>query len=115
VLLAILPANFERSNMMTVNFRHIGGRENSLGRHYSLFAGHVPCLSITCGAKIVKRPVESGEVRLVLRFQNNRTMASCCVSDLVAPGVDDWLAIDIVDEGHQAFLEFVFGADADVA
>ena len=41
-------------------------------------------------------------------------MASCCVSDLLAPGVDDWLAIDIVDEGHQAFLEFVFGADADV-
>jgi hypothetical protein len=32
-----------------------------------------------------------------------------------SPGVDDWLAIDIVDEGHQAFLEFVFGADADVA
>src|SRR6516164_5459868 len=48
-------------------------------------------------------------------FSNNRTMASCCVSDLVAPGVDDWLAIDIVDEGHQAFLEFVFGADTDVA
>jgi hypothetical protein len=42
-------------------------------------------------------------------------MASCCVSDLVAPGVDDWLAIDIVDEGHQALREFVFGADADVA
>ena len=29
--------------------------------------------------------------------------------------MDDWLAIDVVDEGHQAFLEFVFGADADVA
>jgi hypothetical protein len=29
--------------------------------------------------------------------------------------VDDWLAIDVVDEGHQAFLEFVFGTDADVA
>ena len=42
-------------------------------------------------------------------------MVSCCVSDLVAPGVDDWLAIDIVDEGDQALLEFVFGADADVA
>ena len=52
---------------------------------------------------------------LVLCFRNNRTMASCSVSDLVAPGVDDWLAIDIVDKGHQALLEFVFGADADVA
>ena len=29
--------------------------------------------------------------------------------------MEDWLAIDIVNEGHQAFLEFVFGADADVA
>jgi hypothetical protein len=29
--------------------------------------------------------------------------------------VDDWLAIDIADEGHQAFFEFVFGGDADVA
>jgi hypothetical protein len=33
----------------------------------------------------------------------------------VAPSVDDWLAIDVVDEGHQAFLEFVFGTDAGVA
>ena len=41
-------------------------------------------------------------------------MALCGVSDLVAPGMDDWLAIDIVDEGHQALLEFVFGVDADV-
>jgi len=24
------------------------------------------------------------------------------------PGVDDWLMINVVDEGHQAFLEFVF-------
>ena len=29
--------------------------------------------------------------------------------------MDDWLAIDVLDEGHQAFFEFVFGADADVA
>jgi hypothetical protein len=28
--------------------------------------------------------------------------------------VDNWLAIDVADEGHQAFLEFVFGADADL-
>jgi hypothetical protein len=29
--------------------------------------------------------------------------------------VDHGLAIDIADESDQAFLEFVFGADADVA
>ena len=63
----------------------------------------------------IKSSRHGGVSKLVLRFQNNRTMASCCVSDLIAPGVDDWLAIDIVDEGHQAFLQFVFGADADVA
>jgi Transposase DDE domain group 1 len=52
---------------------------------------------------------------LVLRFRNNRSMASCCIIDFVMPGVDDWLAIDVADEGHQALLEFVFGSDADVA
>ena len=31
------------------------------------------------------------------------------------PSVNDWLAIDVADERHQAFPEFVFGADADVA
>jgi len=35
--------------------------------------------------------------------------------DFVTPGVDERLAVDVVDEGQQAFLEFVFGADADVA
>jgi hypothetical protein len=29
--------------------------------------------------------------------------------------VDDWLTIDVVNECHQAFLEFVLGTDADVA
>ena len=41
-------------------------------------------------------------------------MASCCVIDL-APSVDDGLAIDVGNKGHQAFPEFVLGADADVA
>jgi len=52
---------------------------------------------------------------LVLRFRNNVPMASGCIIDFVPPGVDDWLAIDVADEGHQAFPEFVFGGDADVA
>ena len=42
-------------------------------------------------------------------------MGSRCIVDFVAPSVDDWLAIDVVDEGQQSFLEFVFGVDADVA
>jgi hypothetical protein len=29
--------------------------------------------------------------------------------------VNDWLAIDVVDEAYQAFLEFVSGVDEDVA
>jgi hypothetical protein len=51
----------KRRNMMTANYRHIGGRENSLGRHYSVLAGLVPCLSITCRTKIAKRQVESAK------------------------------------------------------
>ena len=42
-------------------------------------------------------------------------MASGCMVDFVTPGVDDGLAVEVVDEDHQAFLEFGFGADADVA
>ena len=42
-------------------------------------------------------------------------MGSCCIVDFVAPSVDHWLAINVGDEGDQAFLEFVFAADADVA
>ena len=53
--------------------------------------------------------------QLVLCFRNNVPMASGCIIDFVPPGVDDWLAIDVADEGHQAFPEFVFGGDADVA
>src|SRR5260370_18977223 len=48
-------------------------------------------------------------------FQYNVGIDSRCVVDFVVPGMDDWLAIDIADEGDQAFLEFVFGGDADVA
>ena len=35
--------------------------------------------------------------------------------DFVTPSVDDRLAINLGNKGHQAFPEFVFGADADVA
>ena len=48
-------------------------------------------------------------------FQNNTPMSSGCIVDFVTPGVDDGLAIDVGNEGRQAFVEFVFGADADVA
>ncbi len=48
-------------------------------------------------------------------FPKYGPMASSCIIDVVAPSVDDWLAIDIGDKGHQAFPEFGFGADADMA
>src|SRR5689334_5304060 len=37
------------------------------------------------------------------------------VTPIKMPGMDDRLAVDVVDEGHQAVLEFVFGGDADMA
>ena len=54
-------------------------------------------------------------VKLVLCFRNNRPMVSGCTVDFITPGVDDRLAVDVVDEGHQAVLEFMFGSDADMA
>ena len=62
-----------------------------------------------------KRYLWLRRMHLVLCFRNNVPMASGCIIDFVPPGVDDWLAIDVADEGHQAFPEFVFGGDADVA
>ena len=57
----------------------------------------------------------AGRTSLVLCFRNNRPMVSGCTVDFITPGVDDRLAVDVVDEGHQAVLEFVFGSDADMA
>jgi len=55
----------QRKNMMAANYRHIGGGDNRLGRHYSRFfedlAHGLPCRSITCSVKIVKRQVESAK------------------------------------------------------
>jgi hypothetical protein len=36
----------QRKNMMAANYRHIGGRENRLGRHYSRFSLFRPALSL---------------------------------------------------------------------
>lgn len=56
-----------------------------------------------------------GRQQLVRCFLNTAPMEvrlhlwrSGCVIDFVVPGRDDWLMIDVVDESHQAFLEFVF-------
>ena len=35
--------------------------------------------------------------------------------ELVGPSVNDGMAIDVVDGGHEAVLEFLFGCDADMA
>jgi hypothetical protein len=36
----------QRKNMMAANYRHIGGRENRLGRHYSGFPLFWPTASL---------------------------------------------------------------------
>ncbi len=30
------------------------------------------------------------------------------LGELIGPGVNDWMTIDVIDAGHDAFLEFVF-------
>ena len=70
----------------------------------------------TGGNPFLGEPEQINTDRYLVRcFQNNAPMGSRCIVDFVAPSVDDWLAIDVVDEGQQSFLEFVFGVDADVA
>ena len=37
------------------------------------------------------------------------------LGELVGPGVDDWMPIDIVDTGHDALFELVLRCNPDVA
>ena len=40
---------------------------------------------------------------------------SCSLVELVGPCVNDRIAVEIIDRGHEAILELVLGCDADVA
>src|SRR6516162_5507228 len=39
---AAVRRTLQRKNMMAANYRHIGGGENRLGRHYSRFSAFCP-------------------------------------------------------------------------
>jgi hypothetical protein len=47
-------------------------------------------------------------------FPNFRIYGLCGGIDLVVPSVDDRIAVEIMDEFHDALLQLVFRADADV-
>src|SRR5215472_2263493 len=51
---------------------------------------------------------------LVRCFQYNGPIRSGRIVDFVAPTVEDRFAIEVVDKGQQALLEFVFRGDADM-
>jgi hypothetical protein len=55
----------QRKNMMTDDYRHIGGLENRLGRHYSRFRRFGPHGSLPINdlpSKIPERRVESAKL-----------------------------------------------------
>src|SRR5437016_13530935 len=35
--------------------------------------------------------------------------------ELVGPYVNDWIAVEVIDRGHEALFELLFGGDTDVA
>ena len=77
----------------------------------------VPCPANRLAALItfLARPGKSMSLTiLVARFRNSGPMASGSIIDFVVPSVDDGLVVDIGDAGHEAPLEFLLGADADV-
>src|SRR5262249_19300752 len=65
MLFAILRRTLQRKNMMAANYRHIGGAENRLGRHYSRFSAFWPPAAFAGQSlalrKIVERKVESAK------------------------------------------------------
>ena len=72
------------------------------GGHFWEHIGKAPMLLIACVARRWCRRAP------VCRFRNSASMRSDRISDFVAPDVENRLAIEVLNEGHQALLEFVF-------
>jgi hypothetical protein len=49
----------QRKNMMAANYRHIGGGENRLGRHYSRFSASGPALPLAVQS-LARRKSQNG-------------------------------------------------------
>jgi hypothetical protein len=52
VLLGIFRRTLQRKNMMTANYRLIGGLENRLARHYSRFSVEAGASAIACKQRV---------------------------------------------------------------
>jgi hypothetical protein len=71
-----------------------------------------PFVSLTRGASITPTDAK-GRFRLwstlpSTTFLKFRIYHSSRGTDFVGPGVDDGIAVEVVDEGHQSFAEFAF-------
>jgi hypothetical protein len=52
----------QRKNMMAANYRHIGGDENRLGRHYSRFSGIDPRRSLPINLLLCENRQTAGRI-----------------------------------------------------
>jgi hypothetical protein len=53
----------QRKNMMAANYRHIGGRENRLGRHYSRFSASGPAAPLAAQSLARRKSPNHGSNR----------------------------------------------------
>ena len=58
--------------------------------------------------KIIRRGIGSATGNATTRSAFPWFESYQALGELIGPGVDDWMAIDVVDAGHDALLEFVF-------
>src|SRR5262249_54565472 len=103
----------QRKNMMAANYRHIGGGENRLGRHYSRFSGIWPTSSLAdqsltpksqnAGSNRPSRastgllhPGDRVDVILTQTFKNDAPLTRRSVSETVVESLRV-LAIDAPD------------------
>jgi Transposase IS66 family len=63
----------QRRNMMAADYRHIGGRENRLGRHYSRFSAFWPAPALAGQSLALRKLCDAGSNR---RSRANRHLAS---------------------------------------
>src|SRR5207248_7249896 len=63
VWFASFRRTLQRKNMMAANYRHIGGRENRLGRHYSRFSPFSPTPTLAGQSLALRKLCDAGSKR----------------------------------------------------
>src|SRR5271163_1216979 len=92
--------------MMAADYRHIGGRENRLGRHYSRFSPFLPAPALASQSLALRKLCDAGSNRRRRAKAERSHYFDVGATQIVLPGlkagIDAYykLASDLIDEGQ---------------